>query len=502
MTTTATLATPRQAPLALDPATFREAGHALVDRLADFLAGLGDGPVTSGEGRVAIQSALATDRPLPEQGRDPVALLRETTEQLIAHSLFNGHPQFYGYITASPTHIGMLGDFLAAAINPNVGAHRLSPAATEIESQAVRWIAELIGYPTSAGGLFVSGGNMANIVPLFVARARASGFDREHGTGWDPAAPTAVYASAETHTWIQKATELSGLGTGVIRWIAVDDDGRMDVAALGEALERDRAAGVRPMMVVATAGTVGLGAIDPIREIAALARDHGAWLHVDGAYGAFAAAVPGYSDDLAALALADSVALDPHKWLYAPLEAGCVLVRDAEMLQRTFSHHPVYYQFGAEEINYHEFGPQNSRGFRALKVWLALQQVGREGYVRMIGDDIRLAERLRDALEAHPLFDVRSQSLSITTFRYLPDDLAARRGEAAVDTYLDELNRELVERLQAGGEAFVSNAMVRGRYALRACIVNFNTGPEHVDALPAIIARYGAAIDRELPNRP
>lgn len=449
-----------------------------------------------------MREALGTDGPLPDGGEDPVTLLERTTELLIEHSLFNGHPQFYGYITSSPTHIGMLGDFLAAAINPNVGAHRLSPAASEIEAQAVRWIAELIGFPPSAGGLFVSGGNMANIVALLAARARAIDYDREHIAGWDPKAATRVYASTETHTWLQKATELSGLGTGVIHWIDVDEQGRMDVADLRRAMAADRMKGIRPMMVIATAGTVGTGAIDPIRAISNLCYEHEAWLHVDGAYGAFAAAVPGCSEEFTALELADSVAVDPHKWLYAPLEAGCVLVRDPALLQRTFSHHPDYYQFGTEETNYHEFGPQNSRGFRALKVWLALRQVGRRGYVRMIADDIRLAERLRDALAAHPAFAVLTQSLSITTFRYVPEDLMARRDESTVADYLDELNKEVVEALQAGGEAFVSNAIVRGRYAMRACIVNFNTGPEHVDALPGIIARLGNRIDRLLPNRP
>ncbi len=502
MTSLPPLTSPRRVPLALDPAVFREAGHAMVDRLAEFLAGLADGKVTAGERPAEVRDALGTDRPLPDGGEDPVALLRTTTELLIEHSLFNGHPQFYGYITSSPAHIGMLGDLLAAAINPNVGAHRLSPAATEIEAQAVRWIAELIGFPTSAGGLFVSGGNMANIVALFVARARAAGFDREHIAGWDSQVPTRIYASTETHTWLQKATELSGLGTGVIRWIPVDDTGRMDVAKLRNAMAADRAKGIKPMMVIATAGTVGLGVIDPIRAISNICYEHEAWLHVDGAYGAFAAAVPGSSEEFTALELADSVAVDPHKWLYAPLEAGCVLVRDAETLQRTFSHHPVYYQFGTEELNYHEFGPQNSRGFRALKVWLALRQVGRDGYVRLIADDIRLSERLRDNLEAHPAFEVLSQSLSITAFRYVPTDLAARRDEGTVGDYLDELNRELVEALQASGVAFVSNAMVGERYALRACIVNFNTGPEHVDALPGIIAGFGERVDRVMPNRP
>lgn len=496
------LAAPRQAPLALDPAVFREAGHALVDRLADFLAGLGQGKVTAGERPMEIRDALGTDGPLPDTGTDPVVLLRDTTEQLIAHSLFNGHPQFYGYITSSPSHIGMLGDFLAAAMNPNVGAHRLSPAASEIEGQAIRWICELLRYPTSAGGLFVSGGNMANIVALMVARAHATEFDREHIAGWDPKAATRVYASTETHTWLQKATELSGLGNLAVEWIPADATGRMDAQALRSRLASDRAKGIKPMMVVATAGTVGTGAIDPLRSIANICYEFGAWMHVDGAYGAFAAAIKDPSPEFEALELADSVAVDPHKWLYAPLEAGCVLVRDARALWQTFTHSPSYYEFDTDGINYHELGPQNSRGFRALKVWLGLRQVGRRGYEQMIGDDIRLSERLRDNLEAHPSFTVFTQSLSITTFCYVPEDLAGRQGDTMVVAYLDELNRELLESLQISGEAFVSNAMVNGRYALRACIVNFNTGPEHVDALPGIIARHGARVDRVMPNRP
>jgi aromatic-L-amino-acid/L-tryptophan decarboxylase len=268
--------------------------------------------------------------------------------------------------------------------------------ATEIEAQAVRWIAELIGYPRDCGGLFVSGGNMANFVACSPP-ARRRGWDvRAAGLNVPVARPLRVYASAETHTWIQKAADLAGLGTDAIRWIPTDAGLRMDVDALREALERDRRAGERALMVVGTAGSVSTGAVDPLLEIAAICREPGVWFHVDGAYGAFAAAVPGTPPDLQALRLADSVALDPHKWLYAPLEAGCVLVRDPEALRNAFAYHPPYYHFGEEATNYVDFGPQNSRGFRALKVWLALRQVGREGYVRMIGDDIRLSRRLHE----------------------------------------------------------------------------------------------------------
>ncbi|MEX0600846.1 MAG: pyridoxal-dependent decarboxylase, partial [Rhodothermales bacterium] len=260
----------------------------------------------------------------------------------------------------------------------------------------------------------------------------------------------------------------------------------------------DRDAGDVPMAVVGTAGTVSSGAVVPIAALADLCREENVWLHVVGAYGGFAAAVPGAPEDLRALGRADSVALDPHKWLYAPLEAGCVLVRDPELLRNAFSYHPPYYHFGVEAINYHDYGPQNSRGFRALKVWMGLRQAGRRGYERMIGDDMELSRRLFATLEGHPSFEAITQSLSIATFRYVPPDLAGRAGEASVASYLNRLNETLLDRIQSSGLAFVSNAVIGERYVLRACIVNFNTTAEDVDALPGIVDRLGAEVDEAL----
>lgn len=231
----------------------------------------------------------------------------------------------------------MFGDFLAAAVNPNVGAWASSPAATEIESQTVRWIAELIGYPADCGGLLVSGGNMANVVGFMAARAAKAGWNvREQGVAGESGRTLRVYASVETHTWIQKATDIGGLGTASIRWIPADDKHRMDVGALRRQLEADTAAGDVPCLVVGTAGTISTGAVDPLPDIGALCREHGVWFHVDGAYGGLAAAVPDASVDLRGLSAADSVAVDPHKWLYAPLGAGCALVRDADRLRAAF----------------------------------------------------------------------------------------------------------------------------------------------------------------------
>jgi glutamate/tyrosine decarboxylase-like PLP-dependent enzyme len=489
----------REAPLALDASRFRAIGHALIDQIAGFLESIAERRVTSGDAPDTVRARLAADAALPEHGEDPEVVMRSAADLLFAHSLFNGHPRFFGYITSSPAPIGVLGDLLASAVNPNVGAWTLSPVATEIEAQTIRWVAELIGYPRTCGGLLVSGGNMANFVGVLAARAAAARWDvRKEGLTAPGAARFAVYASAETHTWIQKAADLFGLGTDAIRWVQTDADQRMDVEALERALARDAAHGLQPLLVVGTAGTVSTGAIDPLRAIAAVCKRAGAWFHVDGAYGGFAAAVPGASPEFEALAEADSVAIDPHKWLYAPLEAGCVLVRSPELLRQAFSYHPPYYHFGVEATNYVDFGLQNSRGFRALKVWLALRQAGRRGYARLIADDIALSERLFAGVSRHDELEAVTQHLSITTFRYVPRDLREGVGTPAVEQHLDALNRQLLDDLQRGGAVFVSNAVVRDRYLLRACIVNLNTRAGDVDALPGIVADAGRAIDRAM----
>jgi aromatic-L-amino-acid decarboxylase len=498
--TTETIMTPiptdaageRDAPLEMSPEEFRAAGHDLVDRVADFLGRMPAGPVTPGESPPAVRAALGGGS-LPERGAPADALLAEAAPFLFDHSLFNGHPRFWGYITSSAAPLGALGDLLAAAVNPNAGAWILSPAATEIESQTIRWIAELIGYPAGCGGVLVSGGNMANFVAFLAARRAQATWDiRARGLGGAPGAPV-VYASRETHTWIQKAADLFGMGTDAIRWIPADGSQRMDTAALETAIVEDRGSGRFPFLVVGAAGTVSTGAVDPIREIAAVCRRHRLWFHVDGAYGAPAAALPEAPSDLHALAEADSLALDPHKWLYAPLEAGCTLVREPSRLLDAFSFHPEYYNFGGlageAPVNYFEFGPQNSRGFRALKVWLGLRRAGREGYVRMIRDDIAVAAAIHAAAAAHPELEAATLALSIATFRYVPPGLDLE-GEPR-EAYLNELNQDVLNRLQAGGEAFISNAVVEGRYLLRACVVNFRSTLRDAQALAEIVVRVG-----------
>jgi aromatic-L-amino-acid/L-tryptophan decarboxylase len=484
----------RSSPLELDAQQFRAIGHAVVDDVAALLASL-ESPaqrlVLQPESLEETQQALGTAR-LPHAGAPPDVLLREARELLFEHAPLTGHPRFWGYICGAPAPIGTLAEILATAVNPNVGGWQLSRIATEIERQTVRWIAELIGYPSDCGGLLVSGGNMANFVAMLAARRAGIPWDvRVEGIGAGSEAPR-IYCSAETHTWVQKAADMFGLGTRSVRWIETDDELRMRVDLLSEAIASDRRAGDMPLLVVATAGSVSTGAIDPLVAIAETARHHGLWLHVDGAYGGVAACLADAPADLKALALADSVAVDPHKWLYAPLEAGCVLVRREQTLLDAFSYRPSYYQLD-EGLNYFEYGPQNSRCFRALKIWLALRQAGRNGYEQMIGDDIRLAKRLYALADDDSELEARTTSLSITTFRYVPRGVDSPTG----GDYLDDLNQELLARLNATGEAFLSNAVVDGRFYLRACIVNFRTTGDDVAALPGIVKRVGAELHAE-----
>lgn len=478
---------------------FRALGHDLVDRIAAFYDSFGERALTRVAGPDAVRQLLGSEE-LPEDGTDVARLLADTSEMLFDHSLHNGHPKFMGYITSSAAPVGALADLLASALNANLGRWDLSPVASEIEAQAVRWVADFIGYDPEASGLMVSGGNMANFVAFVAARTAMAPWDmRKEGNYADPRRPTA-YVSAETHTWVQKAADVCGLGAEGIRWIETDEQGRIRPDRLQAAIAADRAAGRLPFIVVGTAGNVSLGSVDPLRELAAICREEELWLHVDGAYGAPAAALPESPDDLHALALADSVAVDPHKWLYCPIEAACVMTKHAEALRSAFSFHPAYYRVeGRREfgVDYHELGMQNSRGFRALKVWLMFRAAGRAGYVDSIREDIRLAQRLYELAEQHPDFQTNAVNLSIATFRYVPRDLAGRDADE-MNAYLDKLNKALLAELQAGGEMFLSNAVIGGRYFLRACIVNFRTTGDDVESVPPAIAELGGRLDGEL----
>ncbi|MBS1824030.1 MAG: aspartate aminotransferase family protein [Acidobacteria bacterium] len=450
---------------------FRRLGYRLVDLLAGWLDEVRDVPLTPGETPAEVRAALG-DRGLPASGTPAGEVLEEAWRLLREHSLFSGHPRFAGYVISSAAPLGALADLMAAGLNPNVGAWKLSPMATEMEVQAVRWIAELLGFPSDCGGLLVSGGNMANFIGYLAARGRGA------------RSRLRVYASKETHTWLEKAADLFGEVT--VRSIGVDAEYRMDCGELELRIAEDMAAGLTPFLIVGSAGTVSTGAVDPLVRMRAIADTYGLWLHVDGAYGAPAAALPDASEDLRAVGLADSIAIDPHKWLYTPVEAGCVLVRRAAALRETFDHSPAYYRFEEEgaPVNFYQLGLQNSRGFRALKVWMQMKCAGRDGLVRMIAHDVEMAGLFAARVKAEPRLELMATGLSIVVFRWVGDG-------GMSEEELNRVNAELLDRVQASGELFLSNAVLEGRFGLRACFVNFRTRVEDVERMVRAVLDLG-----------
>ncbi len=492
----------RETPIEIGKEEFRKIGYQLIDTISNFIDTIGEKPVTPGESPKQIQKIVG-DSPLPEKGSPAAEVLSRTSKLLLDHSLFNGHPKFLGYITSSPAPIGMLADLLAAAVNPNVGAQILSPIATEIEKQTVKWLAEFIGVSPSYGGILVSGGNMANFTAFLAARtAKTPKSLKKNGLMKAPA-EMVLYCSKTTHTWIEKAAVLFGHGARSIRWIPTDADNKMNNELLALTIADDIKKGKRPFMVIGTAGDVSTGAVDNLKAIASICKTYNLWFHVDGAYGVPAAVVPELKGIFNGIREADSIALDPHKWLYSPLEAGCTLVKNPKHLVDTYSSHPEYYNFNKNEEglvqNYYEYGLQNSRGFRALKVWLVLQQVGRNGYIKMIGEDIELSKLLFELAENHPELEAITQNLSITTLRYVPlDDMLNTKN---MEAYLNTLNEALLDELQHAGEVFLSNAIVKEKYCLRGCIVNFRTSKKDIVEIIETIVREGKKIHQKLQEK-
>jgi aromatic-L-amino-acid/L-tryptophan decarboxylase len=478
---------------------FKKIGYELIDKIAVFLDTIEQRPVTTGKNAIELQDLIGNDG-LPENGISPDQILSKATDLLFNHSLLNGHPKFAGYITSAPAPLGALADLLASVVNPNVGANILSPMATAIEKQTIKWLAAFIGLPPTYGGLLVSGGNMANFTAFLAARTiKAPPTIKEEGIS-NSSMKLTVYCSASTHTWIEKAAVLFGLGLHAIRWVAINKAGQMNNSILEQTINEDLTSGYRPIMVIGTAGDVSTGAVDDLKAIATICRKYDLWFHVDGAYGIPAAVVPELKPIFEGIEEADSVALDPHKWLYTPLEAGCILVKNPNHLITTYSSHPVYYNFNNDSeiatLNYYEYGFQNSRGFRALKVWTVLQQVGRVGYVNLIREDIALSELLFKLAAAHSELEAITQNLSIATFRYIPKEYQS--GRADHELYLNTLNEALVNKLQSGGEVFLSNAVVGGKYCLRACVVNFRSSEKDIREIADTVIREGRKMHQNL----
>ena len=473
----------------IDKDEFKAIGYELVDKIAAFYDDIRDIPLTTAMRPSEIKGLLPTDG-LPKQGQNEAGLVSETFDLMRQHSLFLGHPRFWGFICGSGAPIGTFADFMASAINPNVGGYVLSPVATEIESQVISWLCELVGYPKSAGGLIVSGGNMANFHALLAARTKKAQWDiRQTGLNGKGHKAMTIYTSDQTHTWIHKAADLFGFGTDAIRWIDSDANQRIDMRILEDQIINDIEAGYHPFAIIGNAGTVSTGAIDPMDLLRRLCDKYQMWLHADGAYGGVAACLPDAPDDLKSIKLADSIAIDPHKWLYASVEAGCILVKEPQHLKDTFSYKPVYYKQREENedlpIDFYEYGLQNSRGFKALKVWMALKQVGKDNYVRSIHEDIELAIRTKRILDAQPEFEVHDRNLSILTFRFVPSNWQKK---ADKEHELNKLNEALVVAIQSSGKLFLSNAVIDGKFMLRMCIVNHRTTQVDVEALPALVS--------------
>jgi aromatic-L-amino-acid decarboxylase len=468
----------------------RAFGHAIVQVWTELLESLHDGPVIPPHlTREVVRDAVALDvpeGPMPED--ELVAYLRKA---VLDYSLKAGHPAHLAYITGAGTVPGAVADLLASGLNPNVGGWLLAPAATEIELLLTQWLAGRFGLPESAGGLIVAGGAIANFIALKTARDAIAGQDiRRDGVK----ERLALYCSEEAHVTIDRAADMLGLGTDAVRHIPVDDGLRIRPAALAEAIRSDVDAGIRPVAVVGTSGTTGTGAIDPLPELAEIAAEHGIWFHVDAAYGGALALSDELRPLLDGIERADSITLDPHKWLSTPLGSGCVLVRDLQRLADSFG---VYASYVHEDealdrgINLGFMGPQFSRGFDALKVWVSLLAHGRAAYARRIAHDIELTRYLAARVEEHPEFELVASGLSICCFRYRP-------AGAEDEEYVDRLNERLMSELQLDGRVYPSNAIVNGRFCLRTCIVNFRTEAEDLDKLLELAAELGVELDREL----
>jgi len=482
----------RENPIEINKTEFKKIGYELIDTISDFFDVISDKPVTTTKSPKELQKVLG-NLSLPEYGLPAEKLLSSASKLLFDHSLFNGHPKFFGFITSSAAPIGVLADLLASSVNANVGGQILSPMATEIEKQTIMWLAEFIGVSPNYGGVLVSGGNMANFTAFLAARtAKAPKSIKEDGFS-NVSKQLITYCSKSTHTWIDKAAILFGHGTKSIRWIPTDTSNKMDNHILEQTIKEDLKQGYQPFMVVGTAGDVSTGVVDNLEAIAAICKAHDLWFHIDGAYGIPAAVIPELKELFIGIKEADSIALDPHKWLYSPLEAGCTLVKNPKHLIDTYSSHPEYYNFSLTEeggsLNYFEYGLQNSRGFRALKVWLALQQIGSSGYVKLIREDIALSKYFYELAEKHTELEPITQNLSIATLRYIPENFE-EKGEKR-EAYLNTLNEELLNELQKGGEMFLSNAIVANKYCLRTCIVNFRTRKKDIEECIEIIVKEG-----------
>jgi glutamate/tyrosine decarboxylase-like PLP-dependent enzyme len=467
----------------LDPTdwdAFRAQAHGMLDDMLNSIAGVRDRPVWQ-----AVPAAVRArfDEPVPDQPTELSEVYGEFTNSIAPYATGNVHPGFMGWVHGGGTAVGMLAEMLAAGLNANCGGRDHMPI--EVERQIVRWVAQLFGFPATASGLFVTGTSMANLMALLVARTAALGpAVRQIGIG---DARLIAYTSTAAHGCIAQAADLAGIGRDALRRIGTDDCHRIDVTALRAQIASDRAAGLQPFFVVGSAGTVDIGAIDDLDALAALCREEKLWFHVDGAYGALGVLAPEIAPRLTGLSRADSIAFDFHKWGQVPYDAGFLIVRDGAQHRATFAAPAAYLRRETRGLAAGspwpcDFGPDLSRGFRALKTWFTLKTYGTAKLGAMIARTCALARYLESRVLAEPALQLLAPvQLNIVCFRH--------RGEFD----LDALNAAIVADLQESGIAAPSTTTIDGRLAIRAAIVNHRTDVCDIDALVDAVLRLGSA---------
>jgi glutamate/tyrosine decarboxylase-like PLP-dependent enzyme len=490
----------------LDSDEFRELGYRTVDLIANYYETVEDRPVYLQADPEDVVAAF--DEPLPEEGEDPEAILDAVEEFVVPYATHTPSPRYFGFVMGSGTPLASLADAVAATVNMNVGVWHPAPSGTEVERRCIRWLAEAVGYPTDTGGLLTSGGTMANFTALLSAlRDRTDYETTDTGLqGADRPRYTLYTSDHEGHSSVVRVADMLNLGRDAVRRVPSRDDFTMDVNALKRMLEADEANGDEPFCVVGQAGSINVSAIDPLDEIADVCEERDLWFHVDGACGAVGAMVPEFESRYAGMERGDSVTLDPHKWLFVPYECGAVFVREQDVLARTFSMHASYLRGSIaetpEEFDYYEFGPQMSRGFRALKLWMSLKHYGLEGYRALLRESVECAVRLDDLVRSHDDFAaVQEPNLFIYSFRYVPADLQEALADppavplARVHEYLDELNQGIADEVVQSGLAFLTTTTVHDRRTLRMSICSHRTTEEDVERVFDGLAEAGARLD-------
>lgn len=432
-------------------------------------------------------SSIATplDEPMPQDPTDGQSLWRLLEDEIVANATFSSGPHFYSYVLSPGNQMGLAADMISTFLNQNTSKWHLGPAAAELEKIALRWIAEFIGFPRESGGIFVSGGSMANLTCLTVARNMQAKGDINH-QGLYGQAPMIIYLTDQAHYCVDKAMAILGLGRGHIRRIPTNGAFEMSMKDLEEAINQDLKAGLQPFCVVGSAGTVNTGAVDPLDEIASICHKYDLWFHVDAAYGGPAAGLAAFKESFKGMDRADSLALDPHKWFYVPIEAGCALFKDPQAQKMTFSLVPEYLTADRSadlaRTDFMEMGPQLTRSFRALKVWMTFKAYGTRLLKENIAHDIEKARYLGSLLLENEDFEILAPpTLSIICFRLNPRNLTLK--EAA----LDKLNLQLLHAMEEDGRIFITGTRIREKTALRVCIVNHRTQMRHIDHLMAVM---------------